>query len=319
MHRASSLELMRGRFTAFEELAEAAHGWKFDFHQLDAGRSPSGLLRLASRTTQLQRLRLGRHYDQRGETPAGMVTFGLIESGDQGVRWRGRDFSAGEIFVTAPATEFEGLSFPGFGGFTLAVSEERLEEVTATLGVSEAGWRNDPDGQPRILDPRAVHAFRSRLGWIVDQLESDPMALGAAALEHELAFEIPAQLIETLASASEAAEVAPSSVRDLAVRRAIQFLEEQADSAPTVRAVCEAARVSWRTLDYAFREHFAVTPRAYMKALRLNRVRRDLLDGGPDARIADVANRWGFWHMGQLAADYRRLFDELPSDTLGLR
>ena len=33
-------------------------------------------------------------------------------------------------------------------------------------------------------------------------------------------------------------------------------------------------------------------------------------------RIADVANEWGFWHMGQLAADYRRHFGENPSETL---
>ena len=32
--------------------------------------------------------------------------------------------------------------------------------------------------------------------------------------------------------------------------------------------------------------------------------------------IADAANRWGFWHMGQFTADYRELFGELPSKTL---
>ena len=30
---------------------------------------------------------------------------------------------------------------------------------------------------------------------------------------------------------------------------------------------------------------------------------------------ANVAHRWGFWHMGQFARDYRRLFGELPSET----
>lgn len=33
-------------------------------------------------------------------------------------------------------------------------------------------------------------------------------------------------------------------------------------------------------------------------------------------RVTDIANDWGFWHMGQFAADYRELFGELPSQTL---
>jgi len=37
---------------------------------------------------------------------------------------------------------------------------------------------------------------------------------------------------------------------------------------------------------------------------------------GQPPNIVDVASRWGFWHMGQLAADYRKHFGELPSETL---
>jgi len=48
----------------------------------------------------------------------------------------------------------------------------------------------------------------------------------------------------------------------------------------------------------------------------MNGVRRDLQRADPSEKIADVANRWGFWHMGQFAADYRRQFGELPSETL---
>ena len=37
------------------------------------------------------------------------------------------------------------------------------------------------------------------------------------------------------------------------------------------------------------------------------------------ASVQDTAARWGFWHGGQFADDYRRQFDELPSQTLRLR
>ena len=35
------------------------------------------------------------------------------------------------------------------------------------------------------------------------------------------------------------------------------------------------------------------------------------------ASVTDIANNWGFWHLGDFARNYRREFDELPSETLG--
>jgi AraC-like DNA-binding protein len=81
--------------------------------------------------------------------------------------------------------------------------------------------------------------------------------------------------------------------------------------------LCRETGASERTLEYAFREHFGVTPKAYLQAVRLHQVRGELRAANPAfARVSDVANRWGFWHMGQFAADYRKMFGELPSQTL---
>ncbi|MFV2073945.1 MAG: helix-turn-helix domain-containing protein, partial [Thermoanaerobaculales bacterium] len=44
--------------------------------------------------------------------------------------------------------------------------------------------------------------------------------------------------------------------------------------------------------------------------------RRALRSATQPTLVTDVANSWGFWHMGQFAADYRRQFGELPSETL---
>jgi AraC family transcriptional regulator, ethanolamine operon transcriptional activator len=52
----------------------------------------------------------------------------------------------------------------------------------------------------------------------------------------------------------------------------------------------------------------------YLRVMRLNRVRRELQTHRRDS-IGDVAARWGFWHLSRFAADYSRLFGELPSAT----
>jgi AraC-like DNA-binding protein len=48
----------------------------------------------------------------------------------------------------------------------------------------------------------------------------------------------------------------------------------------------------------------------------LNGVRRGLRDAEKGVAVQDVAAHWGFWHLGQFAQDYKRLFGELPSTTL---
>ena len=112
--------------------------------------------------------------------------------------------------------------------------------------------------------------------------------------------------------------VSPPSfgARDLAIRRALPFIEAHQDGLITLADLCRATRLSRRTLHYAYKEHFGVTPKAYLTALRLDGVRRDLVPRDTPVGVADVADRWGFWHMGQFAADYRRQFGELPSETL---
>jgi AraC family ethanolamine operon transcriptional activator len=55
---------------------------------------------------------------------------------------------------------------------------------------------------------------------------------------------------------------------------------------------------------------------AYFRAVRLNAVRQELKTAKDAATVHEVAQSWGFWHGGEFAAAYRRLFGELPSQTL---
>jgi AraC family ethanolamine operon transcriptional activator len=100
------------------------------------------------------------------------------------------------------------------------------------------------------------------------------------------------------------------------MQRALEFIDAHADDAPTVEMICAAANASWRTLNYAFRERFDVTPKQYLTAMRMRRVRQDLAELGDELPISEIAAHRGFWHMGAFAADYRRHFGELPSDTV---
>ena len=124
-------------------------------------------------------------------------------------------------------------------------------------------------------------------------------------------------MLEGFLSGERKLPVPTSLARRRALRLAREAIAEATEPISTVAELCRLTGEGERTLRYAFCESFGVSPKAYLQARRLNAVRRMLVRGMPGTVIADVANRQGFWHMGQFAADYRRMFDELPSETLG--
>jgi AraC family ethanolamine operon transcriptional activator len=101
------------------------------------------------------------------------------------------------------------------------------------------------------------------------------------------------------------------------VDRACEVMLDRPDAPKTMLEVCSEIGVSPRKLEYCFRDVLGLSPNKYLRALRLNGVRRDLKRSRrTDAAVQDVAARWGFWHLGDFSADYKRHFDELPSQTL---
>lgn len=103
--------------------------------------------------------------------------------------------------------------------------------------------------------------------------------------------------------------------REVALR-AERFLRRTLEEPVTIEEVCAAACASRPALHASFLSVLGTSPMAYRKALRLSAARRDLTTARQGTTVATVATRWGFYRLGQFAADYRDMFGEKPSDTL---
>ncbi len=319
IERVGNQELLSGQFRDFDELSAATTAWDLDFVQLDAGPAPTALTQVSTPDLLIQRFRFGRTYFQRGASSPNMRTFGFAGTGAHDVRMFGDDLTASDLALFRPGGDFESVSQPGFACLAISIDAARLDEAFAAIEMRcPSGWQAGECGLLRV-DPKILQRMRSRGTQILDALEADPGVLGQSELLEELTFHLPIDLALAIQSADGAPRLPNSRVRDLALRRALSFIEDNLDEAITIRSLCEEVGIGWTTLVHVFREHFGVTPKAYLRSVRLHRARGDLLDAAPKAPIADVANRWGFWHMGQFAADYRRLFGELPSDTKSRR
>lgn len=103
-----------------------------------------------------------------------------------------------------------------------------------------------------------------------------------------------------------------------AVRAAVNYIEEHLADPLTLRDIAIHTNRSVRSIQQAFHDDLRTTPMNYVRDRRLERARNQLADALPrdGVTVTDVAERWGFNHLGNFSAAYRRRFGESPSQTL---
>ncbi|HVY54128.1 MAG TPA: helix-turn-helix domain-containing protein [Thermodesulfobacteriota bacterium] len=105
--------------------------------------------------------------------------------------------------------------------------------------------------------------------------------------------------------------------REWIIRQSIDFLKYNSYEPIHVLDLCSALNVGLRTLYYAFREYYGISPIRYLRLLRYAKARRDLVKSDPDrTTVTDIAAKWHFWHFGRFSVEYKALYGESPSDTL---
>lgn len=81
--------------------------------------------------------------------------------------------------------------------------------------------------------------------------------------------------------------------------------------------MCAAAGVSERALRYAFEDMLGISPNRYLSMLRLCTACRSLaLSDASRRSVKSVALSCGLWDLSRFADNYRRVFGELPRETL---
>ncbi|MFA7282069.1 MAG: AraC family transcriptional regulator [Sterolibacterium sp.] len=106
--------------------------------------------------------------------------------------------------------------------------------------------------------------------------------------------------------------IAPSHVK-----RVEDYICAHADEPLTISELAAYAKVSTSSLFAGFRAFRKTTPMAHLKSVRLQRANEELRRANRTSEtVANVAMRWGFGHLSYFAKDYRKMFGELPSETL---
>lgn len=100
------------------------------------------------------------------------------------------------------------------------------------------------------------------------------------------------------------------------VHHAAAFMRANIAKPITVSMVAHSVGVSVRALELGFRKFKNLTPATYLRSIRLQAAREELLSLETRGQsIREIGLKWGFFHFGRFSTVYRTAYGETPSET----
>ncbi|OSZ65757.1 helix-turn-helix domain-containing protein [Hydrogenophaga sp. IBVHS2] len=247
----------------------------------------------------------------------GGVWLGLaVPEAPEGLRFMGRPVDGQQLMLASNGHPFD-LQVPaGCGLYGVVLHRDRV--ITHLQQVHHRDWPQAAHLAPSVQPLTVLQRLRlvGMLREVLRSLQAEPGVLRFDASRQALRDTLLTVLADTLAP-DAVCDAAPPALRrrqDI-VDRARELVMAHPDQPPRVEQLCVQLHVTRRTLQNCFQDVLGMSPAHYLRTVRLNAVRRELCDATPHTTIADIAARWGFWHMGHFSQEYKALFGETPSQT----
>lgn len=237
------------------------------------------------------------------------------------VEHRGRTFEANTIrsVVTSPGASLR-IEFGHDSPQLIIRVEERsmAAHLTRLLGRSLS--------RPLVFDPEFDMATEAAMRWhaAVQLIHTEVFHEGSLVQRGRGIGDIEEFVMSSLLHLqpsnyhNEFLTPAAPDERRAVVQNAMNYIEDHLAERITMEALARAVHMSVRSIQHGFREELGMTPMTYVRERRLERVHEELTDAIPadGVTVTQVAERWGFHHLGSFAVEYRKRWGEAPSETL---
>jgi len=297
------------------EQAELLDTWHQEYCQISSGQFDGSVCSIRGAGIRLFVERMNRAVFQKGDVGSQKLALGIPLK------------LSGQAMLCGEASCLHGLHvFSGPSGFEY-LSPENLLFVGLEISLPNARSSGDEkllireiqstlqNGHRVIPLPRSrADGFRTSLCAVIDGLKTNPKSLNDPKSLGALKRAAAGAVLELLSQN----EVQLGSRGAIAsnwqiASQARKLVEDSPDCPMSVAELALRLGVSRRTIQYACQSSLGIKPSSYLRAVRLNGVRRELRNA---RSVTEAATRWGFWHFGNFARDYRAMFGGLPSHTL---
>lgn len=227
------------------------------------------------------------------------------------------EFSPGTGFMrdlSAPVSATE----DNFSALVLRLSKSKLKNHTRALvgeNVDLMGLKFDPLIEPAMP---GWNVFRNTVRYVAEALDGSLQELQNPMITTQMTDMLFTQCLSLLPNSYQDVmnDRATTLVVPYYVKRARDYIHAHLDKKLGLSDISMAAGCGYRGLQKGFMDAFGMTPMTYVRSVRLKRIRAILTTDTNGKTVSEIAQQWGFTHMGRFAQDYQREFGELPSETI---
>lgn len=303
------------KFDSFFEYREAVRRWSLEHTLLSAGGFYGTIAVMDFGIVQLVKTSLGGVIEHRGLTPEGYRTFSLPCNIKQPWYWYNKPVDTNYIASFPLHGDIDSITYKNFSFITLSIEEEHWETMLRNCNAIHL-YKTLPRHESIFDVTRPVLFYlKNYIQHLFERINMDPALREAPGFIHNVTVKVPSLLINYLDKQRLLELPEFNRKRDIAFQSTVDYVARNLKRNISVKELCMNSSASLRSLEMAFAERYNISPKAYIKAARLNQLRWELQHAPKTRSIAEIAQEYGFHHLGQLSQDYKKLFGELPKET----
>ena len=221
----------------------------------------------------------------------------------------GKNIGNEQLIVIPPGSGVDIAGHSLFGSESIVISEERFAQLTETLC-------------PTIERTECTALFEGDHAQLLALRQATAHIVASSELssDEEEAANIVAATIAWIGESSKQhspTELSENVACIQVAKIAQQYLEAHYQESVHIKDLCRVTGVSARTMQRCFRKYFDIPVSTYLKILRLDSARRELLSSHPsEVTVTDIALSHGCTHLGRFSIAFREQFGESPHVVL---
>jgi AraC family ethanolamine operon transcriptional activator len=310
------MEIIKQTFTNFEVYNDSVESWNLEYNILSKQDFKAKLHMFTSDSFAVSRITLGGKLVHSGFTPLGYRSIVIPINPDEKFIFYDKGVTGQDLLIFSKDCVLNAVTFNNFDAFVVSIENNELDRIIKEKNYLKCKERfGESEIVIKLEDSFSKKYYNLVKHFLNHHLKHNDVRKINISKHKKFVNQLITELLLHIETQPEKKAIISRSKKDIALQEAIQLIKNIEDNLYTVKDICLLTNVSERTLEYAFKEKYKISPSRFIKAFRLNKVKNELFSH-KDVNISTIAGKYHFWHMGQFAQDFRKQFGILPSEIL---